>query len=127
MCDWHTHKSFLKHVESNKMWIFIILFCLIWLQTKFRLLSHQSEQCNYNPNLVWLNKIQKTFLYVYDGGMKRKGYGFNVRFGNIFERFQSIYVWKNSVFTYEKFIKSSQRLKVQYITTVNKTKYIKIL
>ena len=29
------------------------------------LLPNQSEKCNCNPNLVWLNKIQGIFVWVY--------------------------------------------------------------
>ena len=45
---------FLKLVKLNKIWIKCTLFRLNWLQTEFRLASNQSENCNYNLNLVLL-------------------------------------------------------------------------
>jgi len=34
-------------------------------QSEFRLMLNLSEKSNYNPNLIWINKIPKGFLCVY--------------------------------------------------------------
>ena len=55
-------KSFLKLFTPNQILIVISNFRLIWGQTKSRLESNLSEICNYNFNLVWINKIWNAML-----------------------------------------------------------------
>ena len=61
----HPEKSILNLFNSNKIWIVITNFRLIWYQTEFRLVPNQSGNGNYNPNLVWIKKIWKIYLYSY--------------------------------------------------------------
>ena len=51
---------FLNSVKLNQIWI-VITLCNDWFvhQKELHLVLDQSEKCNYNPNLVWLNRIQK--------------------------------------------------------------------
>ena len=53
---------FLIFVNQTKFCIIITFFRLIWHRTEFGLMPNQLEKCNYNPNLVWFNKIQKIIL-----------------------------------------------------------------
>ena len=58
----HTEKSFLNLVESIHILIVIALFSI-----EYGILFGAKpiiEKCNYNPNLVWFNKIQTGFLSV---------------------------------------------------------------
>ena len=57
----HLEKYFLNLVESALIWIVLNLFRLIWHWAEIRLVVNQSEKGNYNPNLVWFDKIQKKF------------------------------------------------------------------
>ena len=58
----HKQKSILNHVKP--IWIVITLFPFIWNQIEFHLVPNQSKKCDYNPNLVWINMILRTFLRV---------------------------------------------------------------
>ena len=68
LLDARFHKgvaSFLDLVKPNQIWIVVTIVRLIWYQTIFHLVPYQSEKCNYNPKLVWFNRIQKIFLHVW--------------------------------------------------------------
>ena len=55
-------KSFPNRVESNQNLIVFNIFPLIWNQMGFRLVvPYQSENCDYNLILVWLNYIEERF------------------------------------------------------------------
>ena len=41
-------------------------------QTELRVVPNQSEKCNYHPNLVWFNKIEKIFLRVHHSCIRRE-------------------------------------------------------
>ena len=65
---WNTNKGFVVMAlfcwniglnQRRKYWS--TLFWSTWHQIEFNLLSNQSGKCNYNPNLVAFNKIQKLF------------------------------------------------------------------
>ena len=47
---WYTYLVLLLYAQRTRFWILLN-------QTKF-----ESEKCNNNPNLVWVNKIQKRFI-----------------------------------------------------------------
>ena len=59
------HKYFPKLVNPNQILIVITFFRLIYFQSEFRLVPNQSENGDYNPNLVWINNIEKIFLSVW--------------------------------------------------------------
>ena len=72
ICDsgisgFHTEKSFLNLVKSNRNQIVFTIFRLISSQTDVRLVPNQSENGNYNLISVWFNKILKRFLCVWGG------------------------------------------------------------
>ena len=52
-------KSFLDLVKPNQIRVAISIFWFIWNKTKFCLGPNQSENCKYNPSLVWFKQIQK--------------------------------------------------------------------
>ena len=60
---YYIEKSCTILVNPNRIWFVIILFRLIQPQTKLRSVLHQMENCNYNRNLVWINQIEKKFLF----------------------------------------------------------------
>ena len=51
--------------KLNQIWIAITLSWSIWPQTELRFMQKQSGKCSYNPNLVWINKIPKIFLWTF--------------------------------------------------------------
>ena len=61
----HTQKSFRNLIKSTQNQIVFAIFQLIWIKTDVRLDSNESENGKYNMILVWINKIPKSFLYVY--------------------------------------------------------------
>ena len=57
----------LNLVEMKQNWFVIILFLLNVYQTEFCLVTNQLEMGNYNPYLVWFNKILfRIFLSIYN-------------------------------------------------------------
>ena len=58
----HKEKSFWNLVNSNRIFIVITIFRCIQLKSEFRLVLNLSENGNYRPALVWINKIPKQFL-----------------------------------------------------------------
>ena len=60
---------FLNFVKSNQIWI-VITLQLTWYQTEYSSVPYQSEKCDYNYSLIWLNKIQKKMICVYYARME---------------------------------------------------------
>ena len=58
----HTEKSFLNLVNPTQILIVITFFRLIW---EFHLVPNLSEKGNHNPNLGWINKVQKKIFCVH--------------------------------------------------------------
>ena len=65
-------KKILNLVNPSQICIVITLFLLLWHQAKFRLAPIKSEKGNHNPNLVWVDKIQKIFLLLFQKKKKTK-------------------------------------------------------
>ena len=63
MMSVHTGKSFRSLIKSNRNQIVFTISRLIWNQTNFRLVRNKFEKHKYNQNLIWLNKIQKIFVF----------------------------------------------------------------
>ena len=76
----NTEKYFQNLVNPIQIWIVITVSQLIWHQREFRLVPNHSENSNYNPNLVLINKIQKIFLGVnMNCSQKKRGYFAHVK------------------------------------------------
>ena len=57
-----TEKSILNLVKSSQIWIVIRLICC---QTEFRLMLNVSKKCDYYPNVVRFNEIEKIISLLY--------------------------------------------------------------
>ena len=68
----NTEFFFQNLVNPYKIWIVITIFKYIEHQTEFHLVLNLSQNGNYNQNLVWINKIPKTFLCVYMSKILKK-------------------------------------------------------
>ena len=53
-------------LHPSQILIRLPFFRLNWHHTEFRLELNKSEKGNYNPNLVWFNRIQKKILCVFN-------------------------------------------------------------
>ena len=69
-------KFFLNLAKSYEIWIVFTLCRLTWHQKEFYFF--QSVNCNYNPNLVWLNKMQKREISSSDINFVKKMTGTNL-------------------------------------------------
>ena len=54
--------EYLFNVDPNQIWIVITISRLIWHLTDFRLVVNLSETGEYDPNLLWMKRIQDKFL-----------------------------------------------------------------
>ena len=50
--------------KSSQIWIVIMIFRMIWHQMDLRLVSDQTNECNYNPHLVWFNIFRNRVISV---------------------------------------------------------------
>ena len=62
-----TEISFWNLGNPNQIWIVITLLRQIQYQSELRLMLNLWEKGNFNPNLVWINKIPKRFLCAWFG------------------------------------------------------------